>query len=440
MSESTQTNQSLQGYVKHLRTVHFSLIVVCTVLAVISLTRVKSDFELALAQLDEILQVVNQWHPRWLEDGRPEMNFEQLMLTGDSFPNHELRDPAVKLEPVLPLITTLHPAPDALLDFVPLEHYMYFPFSSEHPPLLIKSPKTLTEFKALWDGLGETVTVYSPKKVADEAYVYILNKKDDTALGGIKRSSLFPMSNNSLPKVKLIFDMINDQEVQRVGHELKALLKNYTHAYVGAAGTPGGTVSRIILPVTAKKIPIDGQGILIKMYGAEWEHGPFAHIFMQLARATEQIQGLKWDRIRAILELEVRRNVSQYQFFGFAIPTSEVLKGGLFAMLGCQLYLLLHLNAFRTKQRSGDSAIDMPWIGIYANVLSKLATIVSALILPSVAVTVFSVRLIVENASWVSFLAILAIIASLTISIRTLIEFQKVWMTLKIEEELNQRE
>src|ERR1035438_2504717 len=177
---SNRTAHWSKDYVEHLRAVHFALISTCVVLILLSVSRNKTEIEIAQDQNRQIEELLNGFHSSWFNDYVPAV----IPKATPAFPRFQLQ----------PLgADTLHfqhqnfsGAPEVVtipVDFgnenwiitgPPSTAENNAPWgdpSSSLPRELSRRPTNLREFRVLWDNLANTSwSVNLPEQLSTEGY------------------------------------------------------------------------------------------------------------------------------------------------------------------------------------------------------------------------------------------------------------------------------
>lgn len=163
-----------KDYVEHLRTVHFSLLVVSVALFAIATTRSQSEISTAHQQAKDVLEVARGWNVNWLQ------TYAEEKMSNASDPNKKTL--ASTIQRVSAPITirksqALHsqalslkfPEPNwtiAREPLLPLQvdaygQWLYADLQVDTRIVKLNPPTSLTEFKKFWDAL-EQALIYVP--------------------------------------------------------------------------------------------------------------------------------------------------------------------------------------------------------------------------------------------------------------------------------------
>lgn len=267
-----------------------------------------------------------------------------------------------------------------------------YPF--EQRVLRIPRPKTLQEFRDLWDSLATGNLLRVPKKTTD--YFYDLGGPDYIApfLGEVKKDN---------PGVGTTLFAQLGLPSQRVRDNLNELGpgQNYDICYfvVDYRNSPRGKVQHtdpigFFTVADFLDFPFDAQPFLIDRFpkGRQPKPGSFEQSFRILNDLTQNYQSAEITELESILKSEQKRTGESFEAFGIRFPAQGTTRWGMLVVLGIQLYLLIHLRELVGKLRANDPGWDVAWIGVYRSVLSKTVFVLSAFVLPLSAVVALGIR------------------------------------------------
>jgi hypothetical protein len=83
--------------------------------------------------------------------------------------------------------------------------------------------------------------------------------------------------------------------------------------------------------------------------------------------------------------------------FGINIPVELVTTWGTVTIILVQLYFFIHLLELSRKLHHDDPGWDVPWLGMYSSLISKMAYFCSAALVPLCAVGIPSVQAIARS-------------------------------------------
>ncbi len=429
---------NMSEIVTHLRTVHFSLLIVCFALYGLAVAGKSSDFNKALEQLASIDEVIGRWEPEWLENAAAllvdqqdsalradinlgvECNFNCgetkawmpngpvvstkglrlrstnkwtfLPLPGDllklAYPE-DTPDPRDKSGPLWSRPGKLSRKDPQFIQPVPTD------YSQSFRPFKVAAPQTLKEFETLWNGLGSvsaTVTFALEQPigrvaigVTDESLdtLYVADKPDIDWPGAALR--LEPMTEYMKAWWRDITEHELRPEYQYIGH------------------TPWG---EIFVPVLVDQFQLNTLSAFIDYYNTPWGPGSFARNFPELSALTIDISDYNFDKLKSILERESSKAQDDIELFGLTIPAVVIAKWGSLIIVIVQLYFILHLRALRQQTGPTRDLTLAPWIGVYPDMLSRMTTAVSACLLPPLLLGIITLPDIATNPGLVIILAI----------------------------------
>ncbi len=402
-------------YVEHLRTVHFSLVVLCVALIVLSLSRRPNEIQLAHAQIVQVQELVNgshrdwDWNWDWLETqlkdqtaelerhfGHPP-DFEYDTVTFESrgiirrVPLSILRGDYIVRNP--------EKSPKGLIFLSSA-----IPFSDEQ----LKKPKTLREFRELWEGLSsENLFMILPEKISRTAFLIHPREFGGKAYSRVIVS--FSKTGRSMGKSSGPCQDGPDPHRFFLGeysqHAMEDIKKDnpqfeYRYYYGCTLSTEGSGTEEmpseaLTLPIESfSKVPFDGQTALIAHSRSEWawHHGSFDYSFPQLSAATKEYEDLDITKIEQVLAEEDKRTGDSFEAIGVKFPADSVHLWGILIIVGIQLYFWIHLRERSSKLSEGDTGWDVAWIGVYPSKVARVAMFSSTLVLPVLAALSLGIR------------------------------------------------
>ena len=168
------------------------------------------------------------------------------------------------------------------------------------------------------------------------------------------------------------------------------------------------------------RIPADLQQWLIKAFDLPGPAGTFSDSFPELDRVTRDYQELTLEKARAILEAELARGGERIEFLGMKLPGTLMATWGGVVILMLQLYFWLHLRVVRGVGRTSKELMnEVAWIGIYSDIFARVITLATILLLP-LGTTVCAV--IIADVP-----AVVAVILSLLVGCVSLLSARQVW-------------
>ena len=135
------------------------------------------------------------------------------------------------------------------------------------------------------------------------------------------------------------------------------------------------------------------EAYLTKLYFSDWRTGPFDKAFPELNSIMTGISTLPITDALHRVESQVASAQQNVSVLGFTIPLAQLSRWGALVLIGVQIYLWLHLYELTTRIANDSPGLEVAWIGIYRSLPSRLAMIVSCAILPVSASAVLAVHI-----------------------------------------------
>jgi len=153
-SDERPKQRDAKDFIEHLRTVHFTLVAVCTALLVIILSPTPQRYKAAYDELSDITDAVGKWQYDWLDKKAVELLRQNKCRESVEPLFVKLDDRILKLPLSAPLWTVYSRNFDNLVIFGNLMN---------DPTLSLSKPKTLLEFKQVWDSDFSLVCAGGPQ-------------------------------------------------------------------------------------------------------------------------------------------------------------------------------------------------------------------------------------------------------------------------------------
>jgi len=385
--------------VKHLRTIHFSLVAIGFGLLVVSSLGRDSDASVALEQLAELESVVDAWNPSFVESG-----VRSLISRGATeVPPSVLSDPAEFTftgQPFRALRWTLLPLPADVLELTgnPLDRYdrrgpfwvhlesdprgLQFYQIPAKAPLVIPQPGSLADFERIWNVIisQSLETTWVESDWTEQGLPWLMGIR-------VAAQSNFEVLYDDtlqMPLHQLEYQL--NLEPMRPGdggfwtdrteHEYGVL----RHHFLGFIGSAREVSVPLWDVLQSSQIP--GAQIFGEIYETDWPPAPLATLFPELSGTAQPVAELDFPNIRAILETQAADSQEQISVFGATIPASAAATWGSPVLIIVQAYFLLTLGVLLRLLASGE-VTRVPWIGLYGDGPSKTLTVLSAFGFPT---------------------------------------------------------
>lgn len=392
---------------KHLRAIHFSIVVASflTVLAILS--GPLGEVRTAGDQLDRIAKIRNGWETWTKRFALEQVNW--LKSLGIKWLDEEPEPLFIETQEFK--ARGLVPASESSiwrlrLDGLPIFFYLSIPQRSEASgklilampsgrlnasdtlPLDISFPgtggspsfDTIKQFRDFWESARQPMAWFA-SELAPEAYLFIgadvaaavpikMNPGVGNALD-LRNSALLKLRNSAL-------DGCRDENVRAAFRKVA----DQSHTAFFCRDIHAGS---LIIPMQYRepRIPDDLQQWLIKSFNLPGPGGTFSDSFPELDRVTRGYQELELEKARGILKAELGRSGERVEFLGMNIPETVMATWGGIVILMLQLYFWLHLRALcNAGYPSKDIVNEVAWIGTYSDFFARLTAFATIFVLP----------------------------------------------------------
>jgi hypothetical protein len=384
LRERRRTGHSLRAHVEHVRTVHFTLVVLCFALFASSFLSRAPTVQRALEQLESINRIVHDnWDEEWID--------RQVQNWDSSWPDSFIVARTSHLpQTTIPLFHLWSPADTSDYD-APPERIADRQHNDIPYGFGFAKPKTLSDFQRLWNRIGRLpfarliqtpesgVLLYDRMEPSGEykkfESIHTLHEFDADSVGNgpdILYGTVMPGN---------LREWIERESGGRIGQEALRL-QDTSRPWVLVAQIGAYPVGLLIIPVRMWIDTIDLQRRFIDSLRVDWVPGSFPTTFPELDVVSTDISDLTFDKVRKILRSELTRSADRVEMFGTRLPAEDLARWGGPVVLVVLLYLLLHLSALVGHIGPGDTAWEAPWIGLYPGRLARAVTAVSCVVFP----------------------------------------------------------
>jgi hypothetical protein len=366
-----------KDFVEHLRTVHFSLLVISAGLIVLVLSSKEYNAVAALVQIDEVIDLRHQWSTEWVEeqskdsarrtDEIPEGVTPMVRdIRRDEIPSVQVQYAANKIGGPIHILTF-----DCSL---PKDNS--YQRSSQTLLPLTSFPRTLAGFRLWWNQLLKPHDIVFPKEFSlGSGFAPYIQYSSDT------------------PKyyridIHLASDFVRNNSADRIKKQLSIHEEGKGFAYWFDFVNEEQRFLTAVLPVYVVEQEVSQQ-TLLKNY-TNLKSGVFEKSFADLASATQGQGDLPLEDIKNFLHDEASKGPEVFEAFGMKFPAGQITFWGVVLLLSVQLYFLVYLRQLLGKLKPDDPGWDVPWIGMDSSPLSNAILYVSLVILPCIAAILLS--------------------------------------------------
>lgn len=422
----------------HLRTVHFSLVVTCILVALSYYGYAANEHSAAYKQFEHILTIKTDWmiwtkrfgteQIKWLKDqglGWPDEIPGEIHIPSEELARENLsqRDHGWTARP--------HYSP------VYLHLSVSLPSGSRHEILGAGFPQedgielipgghhavgkerldTLEEFRQFWNA-SNNVVAFTIKDISKVAYV--------ASDGEIKAE--LPWINRPRPRqgtqIKLGRMNIGLKDGVDYCKDVKGLLASnwspqFNVLFCGLAPPrPNEQPSQIlVLPAKYKdeQVPVNLRVWLATYYQFPSVGQKFEETFPDLYNFTKTNMNMQFNDVQRLLQSEMQRErfTEKVDVFGFKFRERDLASWGALFIVIVQIYLVLHLREFNERQPAAEHWVKTAWIGLYNDYLARVVSLLTASVFP-IALQVYGTVLFGFSWPVCSLLAIGAILSCWT--------------------------
>ena len=417
--------------VKHLRKVHFALLLTCVAVLISTIGSVPNEVARAREQLNSILAIRNDWST-WAK----KFTFDQISwikkLGVQSFPSepehgyissNDLDKAKIKHTrgdgwkviligaPIYfyltekraqgPTVLHVLSRPNAKLaatDTFGAE--ISFPGTgSRSEPF-----NTLSDFAYFWEAAQQPRASFI-KAVSPTAYVV----KDNKVIAELKVSrDVKPGGGIHLESRRLG----GCHQVESATNFRKRISNSFNELF--CASIDKGT---LVLPARVRdpRVPTNLQRWLISEFKIDTQGGMFPNAFPELDSVTQAYRELDLGKVEQILSAELQRAGERIELLGVRFPENVIATWGTGIMFAVQFFFWLHLRAF-WREISMSDAREIPnvgWIGLYRDTWACLISIISV-VLPLVVLGV-----VIYKSDWPLLVSLILLILPLVIGLHS---------------------
>lgn len=427
----------------HIRTVHFSLVVTCILVALSYYGYSASEHNAAYKQFEHILTIKTDWmiwtkrfgteQIKWLKDqglGWPDEIPGEIYIPSEELARQNLpqRDHGWTARP--------HYSP------VYLHLSVSLPSGSRHEILGAGFPQvdgielipgghhavgkerldTLEEFRQFWNA-ANNVVAFTIKDISRVAYV--------VSDGEIKAE--LPWINRPRPRqgtqIKLGRMNIGLKDGVDYCKDVKGLLASnwspqFDVLFCGLAPPrPNEQPSQIlVLPAKYKdeQVPVNLRVWLATYYQFPSAGQKFEETFPDLYNFIKSDMNMQFGNVERLLQSQMQseRFTEKVDVLGFKFRERDLASWGALFIVMVQFYLVVHLRELNARQPAAEQWAKAAWIGLYNDSLARFVSLLTAAAFP-IGVQVYGIVLL--GFSWPVFILLV---------MGTLLSFVTAWLLL----------
>lgn len=355
----------MKDLVEHIRTVHFTVLVVSFVLTAALQIERKRPVERAAADAEAILRLQQRWSETEAQLRKAANvaaeRFASTFAGGPPGPTTVLPRRGVYRTQG----PTGYPV-ESVLRFQIVEGWLFTdnrPLTDEKSSLTRFPPpwNTLQEFLTFWDGLHKELTAFLPIVLAppaDSSFCNSIERIRDTSLTAYL--VVVPARDVSaewsiVPKLRFATGMGFGAQACDLQKVIVKPLKL--------------DLGRVFSPVTAQ--------------ASSWGTDESTKEFPELIAAAKYFEDSPLERLAAALRERANTDTERIELFQAKLPADSIPTYGTIVLLLCQFYLFAHLVELReVSAGSRDPDLPLAYIGLYKSRLVFVFTVLSIAALP----------------------------------------------------------
>jgi hypothetical protein len=374
-----------KDFVEHLRTVHFTLVIVCVALIALITSDRRSVVSDARQELHGIRSVIEKWNSNWLEDDAQHA-FANTMLPVTQL----VSDPGKnQIDVEAPdgrhfVFDIEYDGPNWMVNTV--DDSLTSPVNARWPMSLHDPPLNLKYFHEFWDNLARGIAYKIPLILDDTPLAFDTSRPLKAQfVSGKKPDSPTPVH------LKLTMRTVRTDITGDFSRGLYASDSGLASPFT----IPHSLYSFLTIAVPIKR----SQSFYFDPYqkfvppGAQWRREPFSDAFPNLSVMTKNYEELGFDTLDKILEAEESRTGDSFEAVGIKFPAGGVTGWGIIMVVGIQLYFFVHLHELKERLGSEDEGWGVAWIGVYKSRLAIAVYFVSCALLPATAAFILTYHL-----------------------------------------------
>jgi hypothetical protein len=355
----------MKDLVEHIRTVHFTVLVVALILTAALQIEKRRTMERAASDAEAILLLSQRWD-------------ETSTVLSSAITAHH--PPGPSSSDGTP-INSDNPHPglysvgssDGPRKFRLRQSWVYVnqsPRVGSMADYKISAWSTLKEFLAFWDGIHDGKQVFLPIKLVPDP------------------KNAFCKNIQKVPES----EAEDDEDADLVFEAQKSANDDVTWSLHSSVDTVVGENNRKVAscafkPINVRPIAIDQSLALVFMQltpqAQNWGTSDSRSEFPELIDAAKHLEDLPLANLAQTLRERANQDTDKIELFQAKLPASAIPTFGSLILILCQFYLLAHLAELRRMSReTKPSETPTGYIGLYQNPLIFVFTIVSLVIFP----------------------------------------------------------
>lgn len=383
---SPKDTHDLSEALKHLRFVHFTLVIGATALFITQSLETSTRTERAHDDSKAILRITQSWERfspaslalHRLRRSNPTYNFDAVV-----------GQYAIPTDSLGPLNSSDNDVESRLRPCLVLELYsdQVFQLSRYHdgkPAWKSRSYKwTLADFRRIWDEIEAEFDLSVILEINETATVTI-NRNGDVVTAQAVMTGPLELD------VEVMDYCLDGWAYARLSRKYK--WKNEaTSTHYLIAKLPDdklGTAVHATIHVSAVlEDRINLQEEIIAAIDTTWRTGSFSDTFRDIDSVSQNLGSISLDDLEKHLYALRQQEGERLTLVGLEIPANVIHRYGPIFLLAVQCYFVLHYRKFASLLSMCDQARNFPWIGVYDDRPSRIVFIITVTVLPAVVST-----------------------------------------------------
>jgi hypothetical protein len=356
--------------VDQLRTIHFTLLVVCLGAVVVVLSPGPLSVSKAVEELNQTIAIQKNWQTDWIKQ-----TALKVAMSHGECSNRPMPDG-----------TSVHLGSEHFRAVINRKWDVQFPSTpgltqkskiADLPTL--RAPDTLADFKQIWDSSGSLICPADDLNPRWHDLVRSWDSKTNTYVNGNRSWEIAIEQGATSATSTKTFDWIRDFPEEN-GDDLgltTALLETTPEQY------------RWVLPIENPRISVRPFFVRTEIIANNPQYVlrnvDFGAAFPELSRATSGITDLSLDHLQKLFQNQESAAKENFEAFGLKFPAEATKRWAVFLIIVIQLYFWVH---FREYIRIGQPECGTAWIGIYKQWPARALSLITLIVVP-VAVTAF---------------------------------------------------
>jgi hypothetical protein len=295
----------------------------------------------------------------------------------------------------------------------------------------VPTPKTLGQFRDVWDVLQGGVQIVFPSWLGD---ALVRADRNDFLLDRTAKRYKFDGFTTSAP-LRDKNEILSKEVPIKVELALSPYIAGAFQvssnppllaAYCGQGHGNTNILISVCFPIRDEPgrlglVPLRTLPTLLRQRpDLKWHDAKFATAFRELDSVTKDYPDVSLSTAERIIASELRRTGDSFEVLSLKIPADATIYWGIFLLLATQLYFWVHLKEFKRRTSTSDPSVNSAWIALYPSRAASILVFLSAIALPVIANCILVYRGASSiSPNWAAKALIFSIPVGIFISIRS---------------------